>query len=75
MVPHAKYILVSFKGEANMDGSANKLYVVNRKSCPIHYWLAGQTDKPLIVFTHRATMDHHMFDAQVNILLQKNPLY
>jgi len=67
----SKYTLVSFKGEANMDGSANKLYVVNRKGCPIHYWLAGQTDKPLIVFTHGATMDHHMFDAQVNILVQK----
>ena len=54
-----------------MDDSINKLYVVNRKGCPIHYWLAGQSDKSLIVLTHGATMDHHMFDSQVNTLVQK----
>jgi len=54
-----------------VDGSANKLYVVDRKGCSIHYWLAGELDKPLIVFTHGASLDHHMFDAQVDILLQE----
>ncbi len=33
--------------------------------CRMHYWLAGPTDRPLVVFTHGATMDHRMFAAQV----------
>lgn len=53
-----------------MENSANKLYVVNRKGCPIHYWLAGQLNKSLIVLTHGATADHQMFDAQVEILVK-----
>lgn len=42
---------------------------LDRPNCTIHYWLAGPEDRPLVVFTHGATMDHAMFDAQVSALL------
>ena len=51
-----------------MDVSKNKLYIVKRKGCPIHFWLAGEADKPLVIFTHGASADHRMFDAQVSML-------
>jgi 3-oxoadipate enol-lactonase len=31
----------------------------------LHYWLAGPSAAPLIVFTHGAAMDHRMFAAQI----------
>ena len=40
-------------------------YVLERNGCPIHYWLGEPTDRPLVVFTHGAMMDHHGFDPQV----------
>lgn len=51
-----------------MDVSKNKLYVIERKGCPIHFWLSGKADKPLVIFTHGASADHRMFDAQVSML-------
>lgn len=36
-----------------------------RSGSSIHYWLAGPDDGPLVVFTHGASMDHRMFDAQI----------
>jgi pimeloyl-ACP methyl ester carboxylesterase len=36
-------------------------HIIEYRDCPLHYWLAGDTDKPLIVMTHGATMDHRMF--------------
>ena len=43
-------------------------HVINRQGCPIHYWLTGPSDKPLIVFTHGVVMDHTIFDNQVHAL-------
>jgi len=37
--------------------------ILERNGCPIHYWTGGQTDAPLVVFTHGATIDHHEWDA------------
>ncbi len=37
-------------------------YVLDRKSCPLHYWIGGQEGQPLVVFTHGACVDHHSFD-------------
>jgi pimeloyl-ACP methyl ester carboxylesterase len=37
----------------------------------IYYWLTGPADGPLIVLTHGAAMDHHMFAAQVEVLAQR----
>lgn len=35
----------------------------------ISYWLIGQADRPLLVFTHGAAMDHRMFTAQIPAII------
>jgi 3-oxoadipate enol-lactonase len=40
-------------------------HVIERNGCPLHYWLSGSADKPLVVLTHGATLDHRMFDEQL----------
>lgn len=43
--------------------------VLLRKGCKLHYWIGGSgSDKPLLVMSHGATMDHRMFNAQVEKL-------
>lgn len=44
-------------------------HVLVRDDCHLHYWLGGDDQNPLIVFMHGATMDHRMFNAQVEALL------
>lgn len=44
-------------------------FVLERKGCPLHYWLGGAEGQPLVVMMHGATMDHRMFNAQVPALL------
>lgn len=44
-------------------------YVLVRDGCHLHYWMGGSDQKPLIVLMHGATMDHRMFNAQVEALL------
>ncbi len=39
-----------------------------RAGCPLHYWIGGAQDGPWLVFMHGATMDHRMFNAQVEAL-------
>jgi 3-oxoadipate enol-lactonase len=36
-----------------------------RGDSTLHYWLAGPTDRPLVVFSHGGLMDHRMFEAQL----------
>ena len=36
-----------------------------RDGCPLHYWTGGPVGRPWLVFMHGATMDHRMFNAQV----------
>jgi len=43
--------------------------VLERDGCPIHYWVGGPENRPLIVLMHGATMDHRMFNAQVEVLI------
>ncbi|MFN8596214.1 MAG: alpha/beta hydrolase [Anaerolineae bacterium] len=45
--------------------------VLDRQGCPIHYWLAGDPSRPLIVLTHGAGADHRTFDAQLPMLLER----
>ena len=40
-------------------------HTLQREGCAIHYWLGGPSERPLLVFMHGATMDHRMFNAQV----------
>ncbi len=44
-------------------------YVLERDGCPIHYWVGGQENRPLVVLMHGATMDHRMFNAQIEALI------
>lgn len=39
-----------------------------RVGCPLHYWTGGAAGRPLIACLHGATMDHRMFNAQVEAL-------
>lgn len=39
---------------------------ITRGATTLHYWLAGPTDRPLVVFTHGGGMDHRMFEAQLS---------
>jgi pimeloyl-ACP methyl ester carboxylesterase len=42
-----------------------RAHVLPREGSNLHYWTAGPQDGPLVVLTHGATLDHHMFAAQV----------
>ena len=43
-------------------------HILERDGCTLHYWLAGPEERPLVVLTHGATMDHRMFVAQAEAL-------
>src|SRR5688572_23539635 len=42
--------------------------LLERPGAALHYWLTGPDRAPLIVLTHGAGADHHMFDPQVPVL-------
>lgn len=44
-------------------------HTLYRNGCDLHYWLGGSGDRPLVAFMHGATMDHRMFNAQVEALI------
>ena len=56
--------------EAMSDGSISR-QVLERAGCPIHYWLAGPRDRPLVIFTHGSLVNHHMFDPQIPVIAQQ----
>lgn len=41
--------------------------ILNRHGCPLHYWLSGPDDAPLLVFTPGIVMDHQIFATQVEL--------
>jgi pimeloyl-ACP methyl ester carboxylesterase len=43
-------------------------HMLERNGCPLHFWLDGPPDAPLIALTHGATLDHRTFDMQVAAL-------
>ena len=43
-------------------------HTLPRAGCPLHYWVGGALERPWLVFMHGATMDHRMFNAQVEAL-------
>jgi 3-oxoadipate enol-lactonase len=45
-------------------------YTLERPGCTIHYWLGGREDRPLVALLHGATMDHRMFDSQLEALAE-----
>jgi len=45
-----------------------KEFVLERKGCPLHYWVGGPEGAPLVVFTHGACVDHRSFREQVPLV-------
>lgn len=41
------------------------MHVLEREGCPLHYWLEGPADRPVVVFIHGVLMDHGIFDSQL----------
>ena len=44
-------------------------HILERRGCPLHYWLGGPEGAPLVVLMHGATVDHRMFNPQVENLV------
>ncbi len=45
-------------------------FILERKGCPIHYWVGGAAGRPLVVLTHGACVDHHSFDRLAPVVAQ-----
>ena len=43
-------------------------YELERPDARIQYWVQGEEDAPTVVFLHGATLDHHAWDPQVDVL-------
>ncbi|MGN8647355.1 alpha/beta fold hydrolase [Gracilibacillus sp. HCP3S3_G5_1] len=44
-------------------------YIIEHRGATIHYWITPHDHtKPLVIFTHGASLDHRMFDAQVEMI-------
>lgn len=48
-----------------------KEYFLERGELKIHYWLGGNPNAPLVVFTHGATVDHHEWDASLPLAAER----
>ena len=46
----------------------NGEHTLKRQGCDLHFWLSGVEGKPLVVFTHGATLDHRSFNEQVKLV-------
>jgi 3-oxoadipate enol-lactonase len=42
--------------------------VLDHNGCPIHYWIGGKADAPLVLFMHGATIDHHEWDTSLPLV-------
>ena len=45
------------------------LHVLEREGSPLHYWIGGSADRPLVILMHGGTLDHRMFNPQVEALI------
>lgn len=54
-----------------MSNTATLEKTIHRSGSTLHYWLTGPEDGPPVIFTHGATMDYRMFDAQVGAVAVK----
>jgi len=53
--------------QGRLDGP----FVIERDGCPLHYWVAGDPSRPAVVLTHGFSMDHHLFDEQIEALARR----
>ncbi len=44
-------------------------FILERENCPIHYWLGGSENAPLVVFTHGAYIDHREWDMTIPLVI------
>lgn len=49
----------------NIFGTQHSL---ERHGCLVHYWVTGPADRPLVVFTHGATVDHAEWEITVPLV-------
>jgi pimeloyl-ACP methyl ester carboxylesterase len=42
-----------------------------RAGCPLHFWLAGPIERPLVVFTHAAGIDHREWENALAVVAQE----
>lgn len=42
---------------------------LHRKGCELHYWMGGPAGRPVIAMMHGATMDHRLWNAQIESLI------
>jgi 3-oxoadipate enol-lactonase len=43
---------------------------LERNGTNIHFWLGGMPSRPLVVFTHGALIDHHEWDADLEVVAE-----
>jgi 3-oxoadipate enol-lactonase len=43
-------------------------HVLERPTVSLHYWLRGARNRPLVVLTHGATVDHHEWDVTAAVV-------
>jgi pimeloyl-ACP methyl ester carboxylesterase len=55
----------------NLMESHSEGFIIERKGCPIHYWVSGVEGRPLVVFTHGAGVDHRSFNSHVPIVAEQ----
>ena len=48
----------------------NKVGSITRAGSRIRYWLDGESNSPVVVLTHGATLDHMSFKSQIPVLLK-----
>ncbi len=44
------------------------MQVLERAGGQLVYWLTGRENQPLVVFTHGSSVDHHLFDPQLDVI-------
>ena len=68
MLPRGVVFLEMSERRRSVDwGEASTL---ERGGSILHYWMVGPKDAPVIVLSHGATMEHRLFDQQLEPLLQ-----
>lgn len=54
-----------------MEPQVEPAGILEREGCSIHYWLSGPPDRPLVVFTHGAGLDHSEWDAVAPLVAER----
>ena len=55
-----------------MDTTLNLAeHVLERKGCPLHYWIGGPEGRPLVVLTHGLCVDHRSWKYQLPVVAKE----